>query len=361
MSGERATLSGWGRTAASTANLVRPDSLDACATSLDTPPSRGSSPVVSVAATATPRRTRAAASSKTTAVAGIHDLDIDRGVVTAEAGVSLEALMRWLVPLGWFVPVSPGHPSRHGRRGDRERHPRQEPSRVGSWCNHVVGLDDGHAGTGQGTRDARAATPTCSGPRPAAWASPGVVLDATIQLKPIETSVLMRRHRPCRATSTTVMALMEAGDSDYDYSVAWIDLMATGACAWAARCSTGAGSPASTSSTGDSAGPARYSGRVCCATAPPIVPAGTAQPRVDPAVQRDRGTARRRVAGGGALQTHHRRSSSRSTWCATGTGSTARRGFLQYQFVVPVRRRGHGAPCGRAPSAREAARRSSRC
>ena len=35
-------------------------------------------------------------------------MDLGAGVVTVGAGVSLQSLMERLVPLGWFVPVSPG-------------------------------------------------------------------------------------------------------------------------------------------------------------------------------------------------------------------------------------------------------------
>ena len=43
----------------------------------------------------------------TTAV-GIIEFDPDAGRVTAKAGTSLDQLMEWLVPMGWFVPVTPG-------------------------------------------------------------------------------------------------------------------------------------------------------------------------------------------------------------------------------------------------------------
>ena len=43
-----------------------------------------------------------------TALARIHDLDLERGVVRADAGVSLDALIRALLPFGWFVHVTPG-------------------------------------------------------------------------------------------------------------------------------------------------------------------------------------------------------------------------------------------------------------
>src|SRR5262249_56684484 len=39
---------------------------------------------------------------------GVLDVDADQGVVRAGAGVSLDHLMRVLIPLGFFVPVTPG-------------------------------------------------------------------------------------------------------------------------------------------------------------------------------------------------------------------------------------------------------------
>jgi decaprenylphospho-beta-D-ribofuranose 2-oxidase len=42
-----------------------------------------------------------------TALSGIIDADLERGMVTARAGTSLDELMRWLIPRGWFL-VTPG-------------------------------------------------------------------------------------------------------------------------------------------------------------------------------------------------------------------------------------------------------------
>ncbi|MGH3494216.1 MAG: FAD-binding protein, partial [Sciscionella sp.] len=38
----------------------------------------------------------------------IHHVDVDNATVTADAGVSLETLMTELLPVGLFVPVTPG-------------------------------------------------------------------------------------------------------------------------------------------------------------------------------------------------------------------------------------------------------------
>ena len=64
----------------------------------------------------------------------------------------------------------------------------------------------------------------------------GIILDATVRL-------LADRDQPhasstpsgCR-TSTSLLERMEAGDHRYRYSVAWIDLVATGAAPRSQRC-----------------------------------------------------------------------------------------------------------------------------
>ena len=55
----------------------------------------------------------------------------------------------------------------------------------------------------------------------------GIILDATFRLNPIETSRLSVDTDRTPDLDTTLQ-LMESGDHDYDYSVAWIDLMAKG-------------------------------------------------------------------------------------------------------------------------------------
>ena len=43
-----------------------------------------------------------------TTLAGFHEIDVEQGVIRVDGGVSLEAIMRTMVPLGWFVHVTPG-------------------------------------------------------------------------------------------------------------------------------------------------------------------------------------------------------------------------------------------------------------
>jgi decaprenylphospho-beta-D-ribofuranose 2-oxidase len=154
------------------------------------------------------------------------ELDPTTGVVRASAGASLDELMRALVPWGWFVPVTPG--TRFVTVGGAiasDIHGKNHHS-AGSWCQHTLSmrlaLPDGSVVEVSPTHRADLFWATAGG-----MGLTGIVLDATFQATPIGSSRLVVDTD--RAPDLdAVMALMEDGDRHYDYSVAWIDLLATG-------------------------------------------------------------------------------------------------------------------------------------
>lgn len=160
-----------------------------------------------------------------TAVDGFT-LDPETGTVTASAGASLDELMRALVPKGWFVPVTPG--TRYVTVGGAiaaDVHGKNHHV-AGSWCDHVLEMKlltpDGDVRTISRNSDPDLFWATVGG-----MGLTGVVAEATFRCEPIETSrILVATDRA--ADLDSIMDLMSDGDHNFDYSVAWIDLMARG-------------------------------------------------------------------------------------------------------------------------------------
>ena len=116
---------------------------------------------------------------------------------------------------------------RDDRRGDRQRHPRQEPPhrRVDRQSRRVDHDDAGRRfdnGRLVHTTDPYLFWATIGG-----MGLTGVMIDATIRLLPIETS-RMRVDTRRVADLDALLATMSCGDDDVRYSVAWIDLVAKG-------------------------------------------------------------------------------------------------------------------------------------
>ncbi|MGH9130600.1 MAG: FAD-binding protein [Acidimicrobiales bacterium] len=160
----------------------------------------------------------------------IQRFDPEAGTVTVDAGVSLDTLMRVLLPRGWFVPVTPGT---------------RMVSVGGAIAADIHGKNHHVDGTfGSHVRSMTLATPTGvheltpgDGPddRAAAlfWATTGgmgltgIVLAATIDLIPVQTTrIRVDTMRACDLDDA--LARMTEGDSRYRYTVAWVDSLARG-------------------------------------------------------------------------------------------------------------------------------------
>ena len=218
---ETRTLMGWGRTNPVTAQVVQPSSVEQLQELV-----RGASPRSLIARGLGRSYGDAAQLAGGTVIEllafnRIH-LDAASGTVTAGAGVSLDQILRVIVPAGFFLPVTPG--TRNVTLGGAiaaDVHGKNHHV-DGSFGNHVqrLLLVDG-AGS---LRELRPEEGDVS----FFWATiggmglNGVIIEATFSLIPITTSLISVNTTRYRDLESLIAAMVEA-DAKYRYSVAWVD------------------------------------------------------------------------------------------------------------------------------------------
>ena len=219
-------LSGWGRTAPSAATVVDADADELDAGLLDVlAEPRG------IIARGMGRAYGDAAQNGGGTVVRLAPgpilLDPRAGTVQVGAGVSLDELLRHVVPRGFFVPVSPG--TRFVTVGGAIA------SDIHGKNHHADGTFGAHVDAmtmllADGTRR----TITSASDPLLWWATiggmglTGIIVEATVRLLPIETSrCLVLTERVPNLDS--LLERMESGDHLHRYSVAWVDMVATGA------------------------------------------------------------------------------------------------------------------------------------
>jgi decaprenylphospho-beta-D-ribofuranose 2-oxidase len=214
---ERRLLTGWGRTAATAARVA---SLDA----VNGGDPRGMIPRGLGRAYGDAAQNAGGTVIDMTASDRMLSFDPDSGIVSVEAGMSLGALIDRVLPHGWFVPVTPG--TRHVTVGGAiasDVHGKNH-HRDGSFTRHVDSVEllapSGRRELKPGS-DAFAATAGGMG-------LTGIVTRATLRLLRVESAHVLEDVERCSDVDDC-MARMEARDSDYRYSVAWIDCLARGA------------------------------------------------------------------------------------------------------------------------------------
>lgn len=259
------------------------------------------------------------------------ELDRERATVGVGGGVSLHDLLEILVPQGFFVPVTPGTrfvtvggavaSDIHGKNHHLE----------GSFGNHLVELDlllaDGSVRTVGPDREPDVFWATVGG-----MGLTGIILRARFRVLPIETSRCLVSTRRCRDIDE-LMAVMSEDDDKFRYSVAWTDLLATGANLGRSVLWRGDHARLDDLDPGSRAEPLRHQPRHLLSV-PPMVP----EPGfVNPLTSRLFSEVWYRKAP------RHRDGELKSISAffhpldAVGHWNRlyGRRGFLQYQFVVP--------------------------
>ena len=157
----------------------------------------------------------------------ILDVDIEAATVTVEAGVSLDRLMRTLVPMGLWPAVTPGTrqvtvggaigSDVHGKNHHRD----------GTFGSHVRSMDLLSPGRGPLTLTPDA-TPEEFWATTGGMGLTGLIRRATVDVVPVETAHIRVDSERTPDLDTT-MSLMAERDQRYRYSVAWIDCLARGA------------------------------------------------------------------------------------------------------------------------------------
>jgi decaprenylphospho-beta-D-ribofuranose 2-oxidase len=153
-------------------------------------------------------------------------LSVDTGaaLVEVEAGISLDHLMRIVLPMGLFVPVTPGTrqvtvggaiaADVHGKNHHVD----------GSFGRHIVSMDllcaDGTIRRLLPDADLFWATVGGMG-------LTGLILRATLRMKTVESAYCVVDTERCTDLED-LMGRMTEGDYQYTYSVAWIDCLASG-------------------------------------------------------------------------------------------------------------------------------------
>lgn len=324
----RRSLTGWGRTSPSSASVVAARDAQEVVRAVRTAGARG------VIARGLGRSYGDVAQNggglvlDMTGLNRILRLDDERGRVTVEAGCSFAELIDACLPRGWFVPVTPGtshvtvggaiaadvHGKNHHRDGSIGRH-----------IVEIVLVDP----SGEARRLGPESEPELFWATVGGLGLTGVIVEATLDLIPVETSVMRVDLERTNDLDETFERL-SATDRLYRYSVSWID------CSRRGRSILIQGDHARTS---DANGRRHEAPRLAGGTARRVPPGISLGPLL-----RSRAVAafnevhfrRARDVDGGleALAPFFFPLDAVSDW----NRLYGRGGFLQYQFVVPFER-----------------------
>lgn len=215
------TLTGWGRSTFSQAHVVRPETAAQAAELV-------------AAASAVLGRGMGRAYGDAAQCAGgtvistdlLQDCAEPAEVMDVAAGVSIDELLRRIVPAGYFVPVTPG--TRYVSIGGALASDIQGKNHHadGALSAHTESIDlvlaDGQQVTVGPDQDPELFWATTGG-----MGLTGLITGARIRMRTIETSQLRVDTTRAHDLDDLIAAMYEA-DSTHRYSVAWVDTLARG-------------------------------------------------------------------------------------------------------------------------------------
>ena len=220
------TLTGWGRTAPTTARVLIDPTVETIQQAVRGAGQRGVIARGLGRSYGDPAQNAGGLVVDMTGLNRIHSLDPDTGLVVVDAGVSLDALMRAGLPHGLWVPVLPG--TRQVTVGGAiaaDIHGKNHHT-AGSFGNHVQSVDlvigDGSIVTL--TPDDELFWATVGG-----MGLTGIIVRATVALAHVESAYFVVDTDRTANLDELMVLLTDGSDDDYDYSAAWFDAMSTGA------------------------------------------------------------------------------------------------------------------------------------
>lgn len=160
-----------------------------------------------------------------TGITATHEFNTNTGTLKCPGGTTFDEILKSYVPLGWFLPVTPGTrfitvggaiaSDVHGKNHHVQ----------GAFSNHVSEIDlllgNGEIVNVSPSLRSDLFHATCGG-----MGLTGVILSATFKLIPIASSRVVQTTVKLPNLESTLEAFEEYGD--IPYSVAWIDSLATG-------------------------------------------------------------------------------------------------------------------------------------
>ncbi|KJG09157.1 FAD-linked oxidase [Photobacterium kishitanii] len=154
-----------------------------------------------------------------------QSFDSDTGILTCNAGVSLEAILQYFVPKGWFLPVTPGTKfvtvggaiasDVHGKNHHLS----------GCFSDHVQSFELLTVNSGilkcSRSNYSNLFYATCGG-----MGLTGIILSVSFRLLPIKSAYI--KQKTIKSNNLKQLLSLFETNKHYTYSVAWIDCSATG-------------------------------------------------------------------------------------------------------------------------------------